>query len=142
MPIISQLKSLPEALAAAVHFLARRPPFDGFGFGAMALSLDSQIKRGTYAFAIDGSKVIGYMGWTLLDHVQAESFAERGQTPRFDDAGGQDVVWLLVVASQDKATLQALLRAGRQRYSGKTVMGVRYKGNSHRVVFRGVVKPL
>jgi hemolysin-activating ACP:hemolysin acyltransferase len=142
MPIISQLKSPAEALAAAVHFLAKQRPFDQFSFGPMTMSLDAQIKRGTYAFAIDGSKVVGYMGWTLLDHVQAESFAERGQTPRFDDAGGHDVVWLLVVASQDKATLQALLRAGRQRYSGKTVMGVRYKGNGHRVVFRSVVKPL
>jgi hypothetical protein len=136
MPIlVTQMRTPEAALAAAAHFLARRAPFDSFAFGAMTLSLDSQIRRKTYLFAIDGAKVVGFLGWTLLDRGRAEAFAREGRTPRHDEIGGDDVVWLLVAAATERAALDAMLAAGRRRYAGKRVMGVRYKANGKRVVF-------
>ena len=132
---IAQLKRPEAALAAAVHFLARRPPFDRFGFGAMVLSLDTQVRQKTYLFALDGPKVSGYLGWIMLDTARAEAFARENRVPRFDETGGDDVAWLLIAAAADTAALKAMIAAARRRYPGKRVMGVRYKANGKRVLF-------
>jgi hemolysin-activating ACP:hemolysin acyltransferase len=132
---VTQIKRPDAALAAAAHFLARRSPFDQFGFGAMTLSLDTQIKHNTYLFAVDGPKVVGYIGWIMLDATRAEAFARQNRIPRFDEAGGDDVAWLLVVAATNRDALKHMLAAARRRYPGKRIMGVRYKPDGKRIVF-------
>ena len=136
MPItVTQMNKPEAALAAAVHFLARRAPFDGFKFGPMTLSLDAQVKQQTYLFAIDGLKVAGYIGWVMLDTARAEAFAREGRMPRFDETGGGDVAWILVAAATSRAALLAMLNAAKRKYPGKRVMGVRYKTDGKRVLF-------
>lgn len=132
---LTQMNKPEAALAAAAHFLARRPPFDTFKFGAMTLSLDTQVKQKCYLFALEGMKVVGYMGWVLLDTARAEAFAREGRMPRVEDTGGDDVVWLLIAAATSRAALTQMAAAGRRRYPGKRVMGVRYKADGKRVVF-------
>ena len=138
---IAQMNRPEAALAAAVHFLARRQPFDRFGFGAMALSLDTQIRQKTYLFALDGAKVRGYLGWIMLDTARAEAFAREGRVPRFDETGGEDVAWLLIVAAVERAALKAMIAAARRRYPGKRVMGVRHKPNGQKIVFDCLNRP-
>jgi hypothetical protein len=138
--IVSQMKTPTAALAASAHFLARRKPFAGFGFGEMVLSLDTQAKNGHYLFALKGPKVTGYIGWTMLDAAVAEDFANAGRTPSAAQSNGNDVAWLLVAASETRADLNAMLKAARARYRGKRVMGVRHKPNGKKVVFRSRIR--
>jgi hypothetical protein len=133
--VVTQMNRPDAALAAAVHFLARRAPFDAFAFGVMTLSLDAQIKRKSYLFAIDGNVVAGYVGWVMLDTARAEAFARENRTPRFDEAGGDDVLWLLVAAATSRGALMSMVEALRRRYPGKRVMGVRNKPGGKRILF-------
>jgi hemolysin-activating ACP:hemolysin acyltransferase len=138
--IVSQMNRPDAALAAAAHFLARRAPFDQFGFGMMTLSLDAQVKNRTYLFAIDGVKVVGYLGWAMLDTARAEAFARENRVPRHDETGGDDVIWLLVAAAASKTALDAMLEAGRKRYAGKRIMGVRHKPGGRVVKFDKLIR--
>lgn len=138
---VTQMNRHDAALAAACHFLARRKPFDTWGFGMMTLSLDTQIKQKTYLFAIDEVKVVGYLGWVMLDAARAEAFAREDRTPRFDETGGEDVAWILVAAAASRQALKLMLDAAARRYPGKRVMGVRYKPGGTRVVFNSVNRP-
>ena len=138
--VVSQMKTPAAALAAAAHFLARRKPFAGFGFGDMVLSLDTQAKNGHYLFALNGPKVTGYIGWTMLDAAIAEDFASSGRTPNAAQSNGGDVAWLLVAASETRADLDAMLKAARARYKGKRVMGIRHKPGGKKVVFRSRIR--
>jgi hemolysin-activating ACP:hemolysin acyltransferase len=139
--IVTQMNRHDAALAAAVHFLARRAPFDRWYFGMMTLSLDTQIKQKTYLFAVDEMKVVGYLGWIMLDAARAEAFAKENRTPRFDETGGDDVAWILVAAATSREALKLMLDAAARRYPGKRVMGVRYKPGGKRVLFNSVNRP-
>jgi hemolysin-activating ACP:hemolysin acyltransferase len=133
--LVTQMNKSEVALAAAVHFLARRAPFDRYPFGTMTLSLDAQVKQKTYLFALEETKVVGYLGWIMLDAARAEAFARENRTPRYDETGGDDVAWLLVVAATDRKALMAMLDAARSRYPGKRIMGVRHKPGGKKIVF-------
>jgi hypothetical protein len=133
--IVTQMTKPDAALAAAAHFLARRAPFDRFGFGEMTLSLDTQIKRKTYLFAVDDLKVVGYLGWVMLDTARAEAFARDGRMPRFDETGGDDVAWLLIAAAASRDALKTMIAAARRKYPGRRIMGVRHKPGGKKVVF-------
>lgn len=133
--LVTQMNRPEAALAAASHFLARRAPFDRFAFGPMTLSLDHQAKAKTYLFALEGQKVVGYVGWVMLDAARARAFAREGRIPGPGDTGGDDVVWVLVAGADSRQALEAMLAAGRRRYAGKRVMGVRHKPGGRKVVF-------
>jgi hypothetical protein len=137
---VSQMNRPDVALAAAAHFLARRAPFDQFRFGPLVLSLDAQVKQKTYLFAFEGVKVVGYLGWAMLDAARAEIFAREGRIPGYNETGGDDVVWLLVAGATSKAALDAMLDAGRRRYAGKRIMGVRHKPGGRKVVFSKMIR--
>ncbi|MFN0193773.1 MAG: hypothetical protein ACKVP5_17670 [Aestuariivirga sp.] len=137
---MSQMNRADAALAAATHFLARRAPFDQFGFGPLVLSLDAQVKHKTYLFAFEGVKVVGYLGWAMLDAARAEIFAREGRIPGYDETGGDDVVWLLVAGATSKKALDAMLEAGRKRYAGKRIMGVRHKPGGRVVKFDKIIR--
>jgi hypothetical protein len=138
--IVTQMNQPSAAMAAAAHFLARRAPFDQFGFGPMVLSLDAQIKRGSYVFAIEGQKVVGYLGWIMLDTATALRFAASGRVPDFSETEGHDVVWLLVAGAIGTPALNAMLAAGRKRYAGLRAMGVRHKPGGKKVVFDKAIR--
>ena len=125
--MITQLSTPEAALAAAVHFLARRAPFDRFEFGTMTMSLDTQVRRRSYLFALEEQKVVGYVGWVMLDTATAEAFARENRIPRHDEAGGDDVIWLLVAAATSRKALTEMISLLRQKHAGKRVMGVRHK---------------
>ncbi|NJM31179.1 MAG: hypothetical protein HC855_14780 [Rhizobiales bacterium] len=138
--IVSQLNRPDVALAAAAHFLARARLSYQFGFGPLVLSLDAQVKHNTYLFAFEGVKVVGYLGWAMLDAARAAIFAREGRIPGYDETGGDDVVWLLVAGATSKKALDAMLEAGRKRYAGKRIMGVRHKPGGRVVKFDKIIR--
>lgn len=138
--LVTQMNRPEVALAAAAHFLARRAPFDRYPFGAMTLSLDHQARSKTYLFALEGQKVVGYVGWVMLDAARARAFARDGRVPGPGDTGGDDVLWILVAGADSRQALEAMLAAGRQRYAGKRVMGVRHKPGGRKVVFDQLIR--
>jgi hypothetical protein len=122
------------ALGAACHFLARREPFASFRADALVRTLDGQVRRGHYLAALDGRRVVGWLGWALLSEAAAQRFAERGEVPdaaTLGTTGG--VAWLLTAASDSTAVLRAMTREARRAQPGLRIMGVRHGPGGPRI---------
>lgn len=137
------VKKMPNqwlALGLAAHFLARRAPFENFRSGDLIRTLSTQVHRGHYLFALDGSagqseaRVVGYLGWALYDHRAAEDFSATGKPPAEELAVGGDVVWVLTAAAVERAAFFALVKAARALYPDHRIMGTRHK-DGRRVAF-------
>ncbi len=122
-------------LGMALHFVARFAPFADFRSTDLVATLDAQIQRGHCLFALDGERVVGYLGWALYDADVAERFARGGPAPANTLAHGSDVAWILTAVSVNPAALRALVRALWAQHPGLRVMGIRHKGAGRRVVF-------
>ena len=88
------IKRVPNpwlALGLAAHFVARQDTFGRFPAADLIRTLDSQIHRGHYLFALDvatePARVLGYFGWALYDEAEAERFAASSVPPSGATAG-------------------------------------------------------
>ena len=122
-------------LGMALHFVARQEPFASFRSADLVSTLNAQILREHCLFALDGKRIVGYLGWAEYDAAVAQSFANGGAAPSNTLAHGKDVVWILTAAAVHDAALMALVRTLRAEHPGMRVMGIRHKGQGRRVVF-------
>jgi len=129
--LIQKLSNKWLALGLAAHYLARRQPFGGFRSEDLVKTLNAQIERGRYLFAMEAAgenaRVIGYFGWSLYGHDEAERFAATGIPPaeRVGDDG--EVIWLMTAAAESRAAFFGLIRATRAAHPTHRVMGIRHK---------------
>jgi len=126
------------ALGVAAHFVARLETFGRFPAADLIRTLNGQISRGHYLFALDASadpaRVVGYFGWALFDQAVGERFAATGMPPPDDLASNGDVLWILTAAAQDRSAFFALVKATRALYPHHRVMAVRHKPGGRRIV--------
>lgn len=124
-----------QALGSALHYVARREPFASFRAADLVATLSGEIDRGHYRFAIDGARVLGYLGWALYDAPVAARCAAGGHPPPPPQlAHGADVLWVLTAVSSTPAAFIAMVRAVRRAHPQLRWMGVRHKAG-RRFVF-------
>jgi hypothetical protein len=124
------------ALGVAAHFVARRPPFDTFPAGALMRTLSGQVERRHYRLALEGRRVVGYLGWALYAAASAERFAATGRPPDDSNEPQPAVVWILTAATARPDALLTLYRAVRAQHPGLVLMAMRHKPDGRRVVIR------
>lgn len=125
-------------LGIALHFVGRVEPFASFRSVDLVNTLNAQIEREHCLFALEGRRVVGYLGWACYDAAVAEPFAHGGGPPPNTLAQGHDVAWILTAAAIQQSALMPMVRALRARFPGMRVMGVRHKPQARgtrRVVF-------
>lgn len=121
------------ALGTALHFVARREPFASFRAADLVSTVNGQVQRGHYRFALEGARVLGYVGWALYDADVAARAAAGGHPPPTPAmTQGADVVWILTAVSTTPEAFIALVRALRSLYPGARMMGVRHKARAGR----------
>lgn len=140
MPVtVRKMPNTWMALGLAAHFVAGNETFGGFPASELIRTLEGQIRRGHYLFALDTStdpgRVVGYFGWALYDDAEAERFAASGAPPARERADGGSVLWILTAAATSRAAFFALVRATRALYPTHRVMAVRHKTGGRRIVF-------
>lgn len=132
---IATLTPTQQALGAALHYVGRHPPFADFRAQDLIHTVAGEIERGHYRFALDGPRVVGYVGWALYDAEIADRCAAGGHPPPLPSAAnGHDVVWILTAASSSPAAFVAMVKAVRALYPALRLMGVRHK-TDRRVLF-------
>jgi hemolysin-activating ACP:hemolysin acyltransferase len=136
------VKSVPDpwlALGLAAHFIGGREPFSRFPAGDLIRTLNGQIRRGHYLFALDTAaepaRVIGYLGWALYDNAVADRFIASGVPPADERATEGDVAWILTAAALDRGAFFAMAKAARKLYPDHRVIAVRHKEGGKRVRF-------
>lgn len=141
MLTVRRLPGRWTSLGIATHFVARLEPFASFRSADLVRTLDAQIEREHSLFALDGARVVGYLGWALYDAAVAEQFARTGAPPPNALAHGSEVAWILTAAAVHPSALKAMAQALRDQYPGMRLMGVRHKPGGRRVVFnRGAIR--
>jgi hemolysin-activating ACP:hemolysin acyltransferase len=135
------VKKVPDpwmALGLAAHFVARQETFSRFPAADLIRTLNGQIHRGQYLFALDVSvkpaRVLGYFGWALYGDAEAERFAATGDPPLEERADG-GVLWILTAAAASRTAFFALVKATRALYPTHRVMAIRHKPSGKKVAF-------
>lgn len=67
-------KSSIVALGMSVGFLMNDPVFARLPFGNWSGVLAGQINRGHFLFAVEGTRVVGFVGWALASEANAEAW--------------------------------------------------------------------
>jgi hypothetical protein len=117
-----------HALGSALHYVARREPFASFRAADLVATVSGEIDRGHYRFAVDGPRVLGYLGWALYDADVAARCAAGGHPPPPPRlANGADVLWVLTAVSSSPAAFIALVKTVRRAHPQLRWMGVRHK---------------
>ena len=129
-----------SALGVAAHYVSRHPPFDAFPAASLMRTLSGQIERQHYRVALDGQRVVGYLGWALYGRASAERFAATGKPPADSNEAQPEVVWILTAVVTRPEALLALYRAVRAQYPGLRLMAMRHKAGGRRVVYRRVLR--
>jgi len=136
------VKKLPDpwlALGLAAHFIGGREPFSRFPAGDLVRTLNGQIRRGHYLFALDTAaepaRVVGYLGWALYDNAVADRFIATGVPPADERATEGDVAWILTAAALNRAAFFAMAKAARALYPEHRVIAIRHKAGGKRVRF-------
>jgi hemolysin-activating ACP:hemolysin acyltransferase len=135
------IKKLPDpwlALGLAAHFIGGREPFSRFPAGDLIRTLNGQIRRGHYLFALDTTaepaRVVGYLGWALYDNALADRFIATGVPPADDRATEGDVAWILTAAALNRGAFFAMAKAARALYPEHRVIAIRHKAGGKRVL--------
>lgn len=136
------VKKLPDpwlALGLAAHFIGGREPFSRFPAGDLIRTLNGQVRRGHYLFALDTAaepaRVVGYLGWALYDGAVADRFIATGVPPADERATEGDVAWILTAAALNRAAFFAITKAARKLYPDHRVVAIRHKPGGKRVRF-------
>jgi hypothetical protein len=128
-----------RALGLAAHFVAKHEPFSRFPAGDLIRTLNAQVQRGHYLFALDTSsdpaRVTGFFGWSLYHQAAAERFAATGVPPTDELTSGGDVAWLVTAVADSRPAFFALAKAARALYPNHRVMGIRHKRDGRRIIF-------
>ncbi|MFO1089426.1 MAG: hypothetical protein U1E46_07570 [Hyphomicrobiales bacterium] len=131
-----------QALGLATYYLSHRKPFSDMQAGSLVPTVDGQIRRGHALIAFEGSRVVGYLGWSLYTIEEALSFARTGQAPANATRDHGDVVWVTTVAANERRVLFALAREARRRNEGRSLMAIRvYRNGQQRVLPPTLIVP-
>lgn len=116
-----------QALGMAVSYLMTDPVFARLPFGQWSRVLVGQINRGHYLFAIEGEKVVGFVGWALTTKDKAEAWLTENRDVGFADSMAGDVVLINAWKASGDAANRFLVEAVRGVIRGKqAVYGKRF----------------
>ena len=99
-------------------------------------------RRSHALIAFEGSRVVGYLGWSLYSIDEALAFARTGHAPADAPRDRGDVVWVTTVAANSRTVLFKLARAARAQNDGRSLMAIRvYRDGAQRVVPPTLIVP-
>jgi hemolysin-activating ACP:hemolysin acyltransferase len=82
-----------RALGLSVSYLMTKPAFAALPFGHWSRILTGQINRRHYLIAIEGDRVVGFLGWALTNEENGELWLQgRGELSYKDSLSGDIVL--------------------------------------------------
>jgi len=107
------------ALGVAVNHLMTKPAFARQPFGTWARILVGQINREHYVFAMEGAKVVGFLGWAFAPKEKADAWLAGEAALSFEDSRDGDVMLINAWQADSMRVTRFLLdecrRIGGQR---------------------------
>lgn len=108
-----------QALGMAVSYFMTDPVFGRLAFGQWSRVLVGQINRGHYLFAMEGEKVVGFVGWALTTKEKAEAWLTENRDVGFADAMAGEIVlingWKASAPAAHRFLVDAVRRVVRDK---------------------------
>jgi hemolysin-activating ACP:hemolysin acyltransferase len=108
-----------QALGMAVGYLMTDPVFGRLPFAQWSRVLVGQVNRGHYLFAMEGGRVVGFVGWALTTKEKAEAWLTENRDVGFADSMAGEVVlingWKASDSSANRFLVEALRRVIRDK---------------------------
>lgn len=108
-----------QALGIAVSYFMTDPVFARLPFGQWSRVLVGQINRGHYLFAMEGERVVGFVGWALTTKEKAEAWLTENRDVGFADSMAGEVVlingWKASSAAAQRFLVDAVRRVIREK---------------------------
>lgn len=112
-------------LCAAARLVSSYKPFALYSFGLMMSKLTDQLQRGSNLMVLNGTQLLAYAGWLLVDAEKAQHWQQHGgELPPPDWHNGQAVIVTIVVTT-DQQHLAQLIRGISHVCNGKKVYRMR-----------------
>ena len=102
-----------QALGMAVSYLMTDPVFARLPFGSWSRVLVGQVNRGHCLFAVDGEKVVGFVGWALTTKDKAEAWLTENRDIGFADSTTGPIVLINAWKASSGEVNRSLLGAMR-----------------------------
>ena len=114
-----------HGLGMAVSYLMTDPVFARLPFGQWSRVLVGQINRGHCLFALDGEKVVGFVGWALTTKEKAEAWLTDNRDIGFADSFAGEIVLINVWKADGDAANRILVDAVRRVISDREMVYAR-----------------
>ena len=128
------------ALGMAVSYLMTDPVFARLPFGKWSRVLVGQVNRGHFLFAIEGTKVVGFVGWALTTKGKAEAWLNGNRDISSEESRAGEIVLLNAWRAASPAVNRFLIDALRPLfheqemiYSKRFYAGGRVRPVRHRL---------
>lgn len=111
-----------HALGMAVSYLMTDPVFARLPFGQWSRVLVGQINRGHCLFALEGEKVVGFVGWALTTKDKAEAWLTENRDIGFAESLAGEIVLLNVWKANTPEAHRFLVHVLRPIVQGKEMI--------------------
>ena len=101
------------ALGMAVNYLMTDPVFARLPFGQWSRVLVGQVNRSHHLFAVEGGRVVGFVGWALTTRDRAEAWVSRSRDISSADSASGEMVLINAWKADTPAVNRFLVRAFR-----------------------------
>ena len=113
------------SLGMAVNYLITDPVFARLPFGQWSRVLVGQINRRHFLFAIEGTKVVGFVGWALTTKDKAEAWLTGNRDLEFADSRAGEIVLINAWKASSHTATRFLIDALRPVVRGKEMVYAR-----------------
>jgi len=103
-------KNSYAGLGRAVSYMMTKPSFAGLKFGHWAKTLTGQINRNHYFFVMEGSRIVGFLGWAFVDEALAKKWSEGRADVGGDECKDGDCIVINAWAADTEEVNRFILR--------------------------------
>jgi len=136
---ISAFPATPLSLGLLCDFVARFPPFDGFEFQLMTVTLRHQLEARCHLVAGYNDEIVAYLGWIRTTNEIAGAWM-KDQGPLTAAAQDASAVAVTVLAATDRRFVLPLIRQAKRENPGLSVYWKRQFADKAAAAKRSVPK--
>lgn len=102
-----------RALGLSVSYLMTKPAFAALPFGHWSRILTGQINRRHYLIAIQGERIVGFLGWALANEENGELWLQGRGELSYNDSLAGDIVLINAWATETNEITRLIVERAR-----------------------------
>jgi hypothetical protein len=136
---ISPFPATPLSLGLLCDFVAKFPPFDGFEFQLMTVTLRHQLEARCNLVAGHNDEIVGYLGWIRTTNEIADAWM-KDQGPLTAATQDASAIAFTIMVATDRRYVLPLIRQAKRENPGVSAYWKRQFADKAAAAKRSVTK--